>query len=185
MRWRDEAVDPAGAGVSSYLARLEAAFAAQVQSALDDGLPVVVLAAEARALAERHVAPSRLERGGLLLGEPFRRAADDSAIALVHVRAAVPSDADDATAISLRMEADVWSRAREVLRTGEVVVGWFHSHPGIGAFFSETDRRTQAAFFRHPFSAGWVIDPLRQEEAWFLGADAAALAAQRVLDAPA
>ena len=59
-----------------------------------------------------------------------------------------------------------------MLQPGEFVVGWFHSHPGIGAFFSATDRRTQAGFFHHPFSLGWVIDPQRREQAWFAGADA-------------
>jgi proteasome lid subunit RPN8/RPN11 len=49
------------------------------------------------------------------------------------------------------------------------VVGWYHSHPGLGAFFSHTDRRTQQAFFAHAYSVGWVVDPLRGESAWFVG----------------
>jgi proteasome lid subunit RPN8/RPN11 len=66
------------------------------------------------------------------------------------------------------------------MRAGERVVGWFHSHPDIGAFFSGTDRRTQAAFFAQAFSVGWVIDPVRGEEAWFLGADARDVVQSRV-----
>jgi proteasome lid subunit RPN8/RPN11 len=79
------------------------------------------------------------------------------------------------------METSVWDRARAALAAGELVVGWFHSHPRLGAFFSDTDRRTQAAFFNHPFSVGWVIDPFANEEAWFLGADAESIPPTRVL----
>jgi proteasome lid subunit RPN8/RPN11 len=84
----------------------------------------------------------------------------------------VQSREGDATPLSLRMHAGVWDAAREALRPGEVVVGWYHSHPGIGAFFSDTDRRTQAGFFAQPFSLGWVIDPQRAEQAWFVGPQA-------------
>ena len=113
---------------------------------------------------------------------PRPRAADgEQHPALVHVRAAAPSMKDAATAVSLRMEAGVWSRAREALRDGELVVGWYHSHPGLGAFFSARDRRTQQAFFPHAFSLGWVVDPVRGEEKWFRGPDSEELAPACVL----
>jgi proteasome lid subunit RPN8/RPN11 len=68
-----------------------------------------------------------------------------------------------------------------MLQPGEVVVGWFHSHPDLGAFFSGTDRRTQAGFFHHPFSLGWVVDPVRGEQAWFCGPHSVELQAADVL----
>ncbi|GGA51374.1 hypothetical protein GCM10010981_45960 [Dyella nitratireducens] len=52
-----------------------------------------------------------------------------------------------------------------------LVVGWFHSHPNLGAFFSGTDRKTQRDFFFHPYSTGYVVDPVRDEHAFFLGAE--------------
>jgi hypothetical protein len=88
---------------------------------------------------------------------------------MVHVRAAVPGLQHEGTEYSLRLHAGVWDAARAMLQPGEVVVGWFHSHPDLGAFFSATDRRTQAGFFPHPFSLGWVVDPVRSEQAWFCG----------------
>ena len=96
----------------------------------------------------------------------------DAAIALVVLRAALPSDGNAANAVSLRMGTGVWSRAQATLCPGERVVGWSHSYPGLGAFFSETDRSTQASLFDQSFSLGWVIDPWRREEAWFLGVPA-------------
>jgi hypothetical protein len=127
------------------------------------------------------VAGRRDEQGGLLVGTPYARDPASGAIDVVHVRGAVGAVDFSSSGVSLRMEAGVWDRARNALRAGELVVGWFHSHPGLGAFFSETDRRTQAAFFAHPFSVGWVIDPYADEEAWFLGEGAERLDAPRVL----
>jgi proteasome lid subunit RPN8/RPN11 len=168
MRWKDEPVRVA--------LRPAAALGIEVPEA---AVPLVVLHRAARDAAWEHVGASRVECGGLLVGEPF--AHDGGGVAAIRIRLAVPSDEDTADAISLRMEAAVWSRARSLMRENEHVVGWFHSHPGIGAFFSATDRRTQAAFFAQPFSLGWVIDPFRGEDAWFVGADAHDVVKSRVL----
>jgi len=167
MRWKDEPVRLA----LRPFAALAAARPGVSRPGGSDA-PLVLIDRAARDAAWRHVAASGVERGGLLVGEPFARDDDPDAVAAVLVRAAVPSGDDTANAISLRMEASVWDAARAALRDGERVVGWFHSHPGIGAFFSATDRRTQAAFFAQPYSAGWVIDPVRGEDAWFIGPEA-------------
>lgn len=149
--------------------------------------PLVAIDGEAVRQALDSVAHSALERGGLLVGTACRwgghgAGGEASAIALVHVRCAVPADETSASAIALRMDAAVWDAARARLRGGdERVVGWYHSHPGIGAFFSDTDRRTQGAFFREAYSLGWVIDPVRGEQAWFVGAASSALAARDVM----
>lgn len=173
MRWKDEPV-------ALVMRPLAALAAARPSLRVTAGEAMVIVGAAARDAAWRHVAASSLERGGLLVGEPFARDEDAAAVAAVVVRLAVPSDDDTADAVSLRMQARVWEHARAALRPGERVVGWFHSHPGIGAFFSGTDRRTHAAFFSQPFALGWVIDPVGGEEAWFVGADARDVVKSRV-----
>ena len=66
-----------------------------------------------------------------------------------------------------------------------MVVGWYHSHPNRGAFFSGTDRRTQRALFTQSYSIGLVIDPVRGEEAWFWGPDSIPLSARlRIVPKP-
>lgn len=145
------------------------------------GIPLVVIAPEALRAVWHHVAGSALERGGLLLGEPLVNAPVDAAPAIAFVRAAVPGLDNDATGYSLRLNTAVWDAARDALAPSEIVVGWFHSHPDIGAFFSATDRRTQAGFFHHPFSVGWVIDPVRREQAWFVGPHSQAVPADAVV----
>ena len=181
MRWTDVAEAVAHRTVAAWresmrgivpadaLDRVSERVAVRTAARRDDVLPLVALASDAFRKAWDHVVHSPLERGGLLLGEPLVNAPGDGVPAVVVLRTAVPGLDDDATEYSLRLAAGVWDAARGALAPGEFVVGWFHSHPDIGAFFSGTDRRTQAGFFHHPFSVGWVIDPVRREQAWFVG----------------
>jgi proteasome lid subunit RPN8/RPN11 len=133
-----------------------------------DGL---VIAVDAAATDEvmRHLASRGDEQGGLLLGEVYTGDTAATGSRVVHVTQAVPAQDFASTGVSLRMASGVWEDARARLRPDELVVGWYHSHPGLGAFFSDTDRRTQRAFFPHAYSVGWVVDPLGGEAAWFVG----------------
>jgi proteasome lid subunit RPN8/RPN11 len=117
-----------------------------------------------------HLRTRDVEQGGLLVGQAFAHPATG---ALAHVRVTGSAAADDSqgTAFSLRMGSGVWQAAQALLQPGELIVGWYHSHPGLTAFFSDTDRQTQRSFFNHPYSIGWVVDPENEDEALFLGAD--------------
>jgi len=121
-----------------------------------------------------HVRSDRKEVGGLLLGQVWQQDnvnVRNPAGALTILVEAVPSVDYRNTSVSLEMGTDVWSRVNERVSDEEIVVGWYHSHPNLGAFFSGTDRRTQRAFFNHHYSLGWVIDPLREEQRVFVGRD--------------
>jgi proteasome lid subunit RPN8/RPN11 len=126
-----------------------------------------------------HLIERPVEMGGLLIGSVHNRAGDaDQFVTAVadHVR----SVEYDSTGVSLRMDTDVWERARLKGGEGCSVIGWYHSHPNLGVFFSGTDRQTQRAFFYHPHCVGLVIDPIRREEKWFIGADSDELAPHQV-----
>jgi len=44
----------------------------------------------------------------------------------------------------------------------EMVVGWYHSHPGMGCWFSGTDMNTQQSFEQlNPRAVGVVVDPIQ------------------------
>ena len=48
----------------------------------------------------------------------------------------------------------------ERIDNGEVIIGWAHTHPGLGLFFSGTDIDTQLSYQgMHPQSFGLVLDP--------------------------
>ncbi len=50
----------------------------------------------------------------------------------------------------------------ERIDKGEVIVGWAHTHPGLGLFFSGTDIQTQLSYQKmHPLSFGLVLDPTK------------------------
>jgi proteasome lid subunit RPN8/RPN11 len=172
MRWTDKPADLPLQPVSALGAR-----AAALQSCLPvGGGLLVILADDVREEVLQHLRGSQHEQGGLLLGEVF---ADDEHVSVAASRAVAISQAVAAldfasSGISLRMESGVWERARAALRPFEMIVGWYHSHPGLGAFFSATDRRTQAAFFPHPYSVGWVLDPVLDDEAFFVGRESVA-----------
>lgn len=122
-----------------------------------------------------HLRAHPYEQGGLLLGRAYAAPADPHAVALVHVMRAVAAVQAQGSAFALRMESRLWTDAQAALQSDWRIVGWYHSHPGLSAFFSDTDRRTQQAFFAHRYSIGWVIDPHDGHEAVFLGPDCTAI----------
>ena len=117
-----------------------------------------------------HLQAYDVEQGGLLIGRAYAHPGGGH-LAHVRVLKCAPAGEAQGTAFSLRMEAAVWQAARALMLPDELIVGWYHSHPGLSAFFSDTDRRTQRAFFNNPYSVGWVVDPTTGDEALFLGAE--------------
>ncbi len=160
-------------------------------AASTDFHPLILIAPHVRETVVAHLRTSPNELGGLLIGEAFYAAESDAPerIAVIRVLEAVAGDEFSSSAVSLRLGASVWSKARPHLDAGRLVVGWYHSHPHIGAFFSATDRRTQRAFFAHAYSVGWVVDPYRAEaslcERMYLGADATEVAPAMIVTVPA
>lgn len=59
------------------------------------------------------------------------------------------------------------ARSLAGIRYDYVVVGWYHSHPGMGVFMSDVDVRTQRAGFPHPHQVALVVDPGAGEAAAF------------------
>lgn len=121
-----------------------------------------------RTAIHSYLASHTVEAGGLLLGSRF---AVESPGVIVSIEQFVPGTDFDGTGVSLTLGTRVWDDARSVLDAGYVVVGWVHSHPNLGAFFSGTDRKTQRAFFANPWQIGLCVDPVRGQSAWFFGAE--------------
>ncbi|MHB1205814.1 MAG: Mov34/MPN/PAD-1 family protein, partial [Rhodospirillaceae bacterium] len=119
--------------------------------------------------------------GGLLVGQAYGGLNGKAEPQIVAVNRCVESKAFDSTGVSLRMEAAVWDLARPLLGPGAAIVGWYHSHPDLGAFFSDTDRTTQRSFFRQAFSVGIVIDPVRKQLKAYLGPDCVEIPGENVM----
>jgi len=168
MRWTEQAAELPLQPLAALATRLPGIDALLEELVPADGLVIAVASAAADDVL-RHLGSHGDEQGGLLLGEVYADGNVPGASRVVHVTQAVAATDFASTGVSLRMASGVWEDARRRLRPGELVVGWYHSHPGLGAFFSHTDRRTQRAFFPHAYSVGWVVDPLDGESAWFTG----------------
>lgn len=131
----------------------------------------VYFAKQSEQAIESHLASESVELGGLLLGRvfnaPFATASNYPWITLIEKT--LPSNEYRNSSVSLRMGTEIWNRASVLLQSGLMIVGWYHSHPNLGVFFSGTDRATQSAFFNHPYALGLVIDPIRKERKCFFG----------------
>jgi proteasome lid subunit RPN8/RPN11 len=182
MRWTEQVAQLPLQPLEALATRLPGIDALLEGLAPADGLVIAVDAAAADDVL-RHLGSHGEERGGLLLGEVYAEGATTCGSRVVHVTQSVAATEFASSGVSLRMASGVWEEARRRLRPVELVVGWYHSHPGLGAFFSHTDRRTQRAFFAHAYSVGWVLDPQGGESAWFVGPDSVTPA--RVVLAPA
>jgi hypothetical protein len=170
LRWQD-ASEPVAVAPLSALAEAHGLSVALEAIAASQDVPLcVVMPAALRADVDAFLARFDTEAGGLLLGARYA-VGDGPDTPLVSVERFVPGRVSEATGVSLALGTEVWDDARPLLDGGLVVVGWVHSHPDLGAFFSGTDRRTQRAFFPQPWQLGWCVDPVRREEAWFRGGE--------------
>lgn len=131
--------------------------------------PLPIVYHSVRDKIHNHLKQDSMEMGGLLVGKVYESHILKRDYVLVEITESVPSDECRSTNVSLEMGTDVWNKARELLVDGNTIVGWYHSHPNLGAFFSGTDRYTQKHFFHHPYSLGYVVDYIRDEEKWFVG----------------
>ena len=180
MRWQDQSEAPALPPAAAFLGKLTVLDSIRLTHR-GNTLPRVVVTAACLEAINAHLDTASTELGGLLLGQAYGGLNGNADAQILVASRSVASQAFDSTNVSLRMEAEVWSAARPFLDQGEIVLGWYHSHPNLGAFFSDTDRTTQRAFFRQPYSIGIVIDPLRNELKAYLGPDSADIPAGNVM----
>jgi proteasome lid subunit RPN8/RPN11 len=112
---------------------------------------------------ERHAC---MEVGGVLLGDIWRCEAGR----VTEVREALPAMHTEAGMGHVTFSHETWAEIYDYLEhwaEGLKIVGWYHSHPGFGAFFSGQDRFIQKNFFSSPGQVGIVVDPHRKELAAF------------------
>jgi proteasome lid subunit RPN8/RPN11 len=122
------------------------------------------------------------EHGGVLLGRAFVDPGDGQPYAVIE--AAVPALDTEGSSVHLQFTPEAWAYISGIIEENYpdlVVIGWYHSHPGLGVFMSDTDRATQRAFFSHPWSVAVVSDPLLLETGWFAGPECQPLGSGQVI----
>ncbi|KAL7067395.1 putative Mov34/MPN/PAD-1 family proteasome regulatory subunit [Cryptosporidium serpentis] len=99
-----------------------------------------------------------MEVMGLLLGEFI----DDYTVRVVDVFS-MPQSGNSVSveAVDPVYQTDMLEMLKRVGRS-ELVVGWYHSHPGFGCWFSGTDVSTQQSFEQlNSRAVGIVVDPIQ------------------------
>jgi proteasome lid subunit RPN8/RPN11 len=101
-----------------------------------------------------------MEIGGVLLGRIWRCERGR----VTEMSEAVPAMKTEAGLGHVTFSHETWEEIYNVLATRPPelkIVGWYHSHPGFGVFFSEQDRFIQRNFFAGEGQLGIVVDPQR------------------------
>jgi len=147
--------------------------------------PKVFICSSAKNIVETHLASDLArEQGGFLVGSPYADLANREVY--VDISGAIPAIGAIGTAGHWKLTREALAYASRILETRyaeKMVVGWYHSHPGLGAFFSGTDHHTQKLFYPNHWNVALVCDPRRAThasvhsgfscvDAWFIGANA-------------
>ncbi len=106
------------------------------------------------------------EIGGFLLGH-YSGDQDDFK---VWIEAAVEAAYVETSKAGLRFTHRTWeflAETREQNFPDCRVVGWFHTHPGLGTFISKHDLFIHDTFFESFWKVSYVIDPLSEEHAFY------------------
>jgi proteasome lid subunit RPN8/RPN11 len=132
-----------------------------------EGQPVVLIHQLAALQVDAH-SRSNLgcELGGALLGHAYRHKNG----VIVEVKAALPALNADHGPVHFTFAADSWSRLqrdRAAHYANLDIIGWFHTHPDLGVFYSSDDVVVHSAAFTLPWHIGLVVDPIRQEASFF------------------
>jgi proteasome lid subunit RPN8/RPN11 len=133
----------------------------------------VIMRQEAlRQVADHSLSDLHCELGGALLGKPYQH----NGRLYVEVEAALPAVTADHGPVHFTFTADAWAqlnRDRAARHPQLDIVGWFHTHPDLGIFYSSDDVVVHSAAFTQPWHVGLVVDPVSREMAFFGWSDGA------------
>jgi proteasome lid subunit RPN8/RPN11 len=122
------------------------------------------------------------EHGGILAGQPYFDPV--TARYFVDIRAAIPALHSEGTPVHMQFNAEAWDYISGLLEESfpdQIILGWYHSHPGLGVFMSGVDRDTHQAFYNRPWNLALVVDPVYRLSGWFAGPECRALVKNQVV----
>ena len=136
MQWKELESDIRLFSLMDLLGRLDCLSSLYAMSNLSKGIRIYALRSCEEAVLN-HVRSCSKEVGGLLLGCVYQTNmhGNRGAEAITILTKSIPSIAYRNSSVSIEMDTEVWGRANEHFLKGNVVVGWYHSHPNLGAFF--------------------------------------------------
>ncbi len=104
-----------------------------------------------------HGISSLNEIGGVLIGDAYLWE-EQIVVEILH---AIPSHMTSGSRAHLTFTTETWSQLlheKELLFPEQMIVGWYHSHPGMGIFLSDMDLFIQRHFFQSPWHVAIVVN---------------------------
>ena len=139
--------------------------ARQVGTLYEGAAVVVIREAVLEAILDFSAKDLSREQGGFLLGRVYNDAPQ-----YVVVRHFHPAIQAQGNLSSLTFTHETWAALTQEIETNfpsESLVGWQHTHPGLGVFLSTQDLFIQRNFFAQSWQLAMVVDPRRQEFGFF------------------
>ncbi len=133
----------------------------------EEDLPIYVDLDVMRDLEAHALSDLEAELGGVLLGGQYE---DNAGQPFVMVADSLRAEHYENSKGSFKFTHETWSdisRKREEFPADLQMVGWYHTHPGWGVFLSGMDTFICRHFFNKPLDVALVIDPCKQERAFF------------------
>lgn len=184
MKWNDVQPDISSESIYSLFKKMPFIDVIKVLI-LSSSEPIILIRKSIREKIYHQLSQKKVEMGGLLIGKVYSKESLKKGIVATYIYDAYLSEDYQSTPTSLTMNQGVWQIANEnAQKEGAFVVGWYHSHPNIGAFFSHTDRKTQKNFFNQIYSLGFVVDPYLNQEKWFRGKDSKEVGKNQIIEIP-
>jgi proteasome lid subunit RPN8/RPN11 len=104
---------------------------------------------------------------GILLGDVSQDSNNKYRVDIIGV---IKSDVAPGNQTQAKFTDEVWLQLVESAQRdypNQKVVGWYHTHPGFGAFMSEDDVNCHCVAFSHPWHVAAVCDPVKNELCFF------------------
>ena len=125
-----------------------------------DAIPVFIEDKCLQTMERQALADKEHEIGGVLLGAFYRN--DEGSF--VEVTDYVEATTAKGTDVSLTFTHETWELIHsKIAQRGDdnlQIVGWYHSHPGLGVFLSKDDEFIHASYFSDPWHVAIVHDPI-------------------------
>ncbi len=102
------------------------------------------------------------EIGGVLVG----RVVSGPGGTIVEIHKAWPAKHTEASSVHVKFTHETWEEWHSALDNepdGTSIVGWYHTHPGLGVFLSDHDLFIHRHFFNQPWQVAIVVDPISRD----------------------
>ena len=108
------------------------------------------------------------ESGGFLLGNHYE--CPNTNRSYIVIDQYMEADYTEGTQVSLTFTTNSWAQLKDRLDgkyRGKQLIGWYHSHPGMGIFLSNYDLDIHRNRFPSEWDVALVLDPIKHEGGFF------------------